>query len=769
MQRLSPSYHQPDHRFSSTSKGTLDLAMSYASDVYAHLGSELELYDSLLSTASTPIEADSSFGSQSVGQGSSKSHDEAVQDRKKPIQEILAAIRPADGSHTLPSRKTLLSLLDKLDSTAQEQDGIAVPHLEELKVVALSRLVVATYAVALETLLQDASKLEDETWYWTDIEESTRKTLSFLVQTLPVRLFNVSKEVLALAADTASNTLRNTIDKKEADTTTKVKGVDKDTVRAALRSMLDTPNLVTSMLFPYAFRIERGVNLDTILAERESQRQKVSTLRTQLDANSQAGDQLCVGSQKTKKQRVKALRSSMLTLTPTYLVRHEARCKRRGLVNERDRLAAKLGRLALQHEALADQAQELGASSTSASSSGRIVLSHLNAKLKVLIESFVEGSSSIDAKALQGSSDVKIEMDASLTPESTLGTLRLLLKEGFEKQQERTQQVLSPEVFGQPSALVQRWPKLVFYPIGLLLLGRYLSKNWNGIEAKLKEAQETVQSFLIGWVWEPCVELLDTIRNGNEGSVIMSRESLASDLHSLERMVTDFTADKYGTSGAELQKIAAKVREGDLTPVLKVYEAEMKSPVKSMVSGSLIRSLLIQVQKTKVDLEVAMTGIDKLLKSQQLLFGAVGIAPALGILYVSQNYVRTKLFRLSTSRSESSGRGYQMRAWEAMRRVDRLLSSPPTESSTSKAATGTGRAEHRRSDLTQGLLLLDLSTLRSASGPLLMSLSHGKKATARRLQRQFLQDIRDLESGEHSAVERMWRSWGHSVLRLPSA
>lgn len=749
--------------------------MPYASDVYTRLGSELELYDSLLSTASTPIEKESDFETQSISGESSKAQDEAVQDHRKPIQEILATIRPADGSRTLPSRKTLLSLLDKLDGTAQQADGSTEPHSEELKIVALSRLIVAAYAVALETLLQDASKLEDETWYWTDIEESTRRTLSYLVQTLPVRLYKVTKEVLELAAGTATNTLRNTIDSAsekerksdDASTSSKVKSLDKDTVRAALRSILDTPNLITSMLFPYAFRMERGINLDTVRAEHETQQQKVATLRTQLDANSVAGDQLSISSKKTKKQRVKALRSIMLTLTPTYLVRHEARCKRRGLVNERDRLAEKLGRLALQHEELADQAQELSVSSSDSGSSNNVVLSHLNAKLKVLVESFAESSETGDSKAGANSGDVKIDMESCLTPEATLSTLRLLLKEGFEKQQERTQLVLSPDIFGQPSTLVQRWPKLVFYPIGLLLLGRYLSNNWNGIEAKLKEAQEMARSFLIGWVWEPCVELLDTIRHGNEGSVIMSRESLASDLQSLERMVTDFTADKYGTSGAELQAVAARVREGDLTPVLKVYENEMKSPVKSMASGSLIRSLLIQIQKTKVDIEVAMSGIDKLLKSQQLLFGAVGIAPALGLLYVSQSYVRSKLFNLSTSRSESSGRGYQMRAWEAMRRVDRLLSSPPTASPAAGRAAAADKSDRSRDDLTQGLLLLDLSTLRSASGPLLMSLSHGKKATARRLQRQFLQDIRDLESGEHSAVERMWRSWGSSVLRLP--
>lgn len=757
--------------------------MSYASDVYARLGSELELYDSLLSTASTPVAKETQLDSQADEAESTKAKDGTAPDHKKSVRDILASIRPSDGSQTLPSRKTILGLLDKLDAAAQQTDAASVPHFEELKIVALSRLVIATYAVALDTLLQDASKLEDETWYWTDIEESTRKTLLYLVQTLPVRLFKVATEVVELAAGTATHTFKSTLDtsagkehKEVASISSKAKTLDRDTVRAALRSMLDTPNLITSMLFPYTFRLEKGVNFDTIRAGRETQQQKVATLRTQLDANSRAGDQLTTSSANAKKQRVKALRSTMLTMTPTYLVRHEARCKRRGLVNERDRLAEKLGRLALQHEELADKAQEMNASASDAISSNRIVLGHLNAKLQVLVESFSGGSHEADAQTSTNSHDVKIDMGTSLTPESTLSTLQLVLKEGFEMQQERVRLVLSPEVFGQPSAFVQRWPKLVFYPVGLLVLGRYLSNNWNGIEAKLREAQETVRSFLIGWVWEPCVKLLDTIRHGNEESVIMSRESLASDLQSLERMVTDFTADKYGTSGPELQAVAARVREGDLTQVLKVYEAEMKSPVKSMVSGSLIRSLLIQIQKAKVDLEVAMSGIDKLLKSQQLLFGAVGIAPALGVLYISQNYVRNRLMRVGASRSEASGRGYQMRAWEAMRRVDRLLSSSPARSPAASRAAGEERSaaadvsdRSSRDNLTQGLLLLDLSTLRSASGPLLMSLSHGKKPVARRLQRQFLQDIRDLESGQHSAVERMWRSWGSSLLRLPSS
>jgi hypothetical protein len=41
------------------------------------------------------------------------------------------------------------------------------------------------------------------------------------------------------------------------------------------------------------------------------------------------------------------------------------------------------------------------------------------------------------------------------------------------------------------------------------------------------------------------------------------------------------------------------------------------------VRGDLVRALLIQIQKTKVDVEVAISGIDTLLKSQELVFGWV--------------------------------------------------------------------------------------------------------------------------------------------------
>ena len=69
---------------------------------------------------------------------------------------------------------------------------------------------------------------------------------------------------------------------------------------------------------------------------------------------------------------------------------------------------------------------------------------------------------------------------------------------------------------------------------------------------------------------------------------------------SLERMALSLSKDKYKFSPAELEGLSMQIRRGDLTPVLKVYEEDLKSPLKSAIAGSLIRSLLIQVQKMKV-------------------------------------------------------------------------------------------------------------------------------------------------------------------------
>lgn len=164
-----------------------------------------------------------------------------------------------------------------------------------------------------------------------------------------------------------------------------------------------------------------------------------------------------------------------------------------------------------------------------------------------------------------------------------------------------------------------------------------------------------------------------------------------------------------------------------------------------------------------------MRGVDQLLKSQQLLFGAIGIAPAMAVTYYVGGFIRQRISMSLGQQGREVGLDTRFRAWEAMRRIDRLLADPMLTSSTSLPP------------LTQGLLLLDLSLLRSLSPLLLSQVSRGRKGTVKRLRVEFLQDVRDLEfshddmeavsqvglgwHARRAAVDRMWKSWG-SVISL---
>lgn len=73
---------------------------------------------------------------------------------------------------------------------------------------------------------------------------------------------------------------------------------------------------------------------------------------------------------------------------------------------------------------------------------------------------------------------------------------------------------------------------------------------------------------------------------------------------------------------------------------MREYERNLKNPVRNMLVGDLIRVILIQVQKLKVDLAIAMKALDKLMKSNQLNFEMFAVIPT--ILLVSFIFKMTK-------------------------------------------------------------------------------------------------------------------------------
>ncbi|KAJ5273943.1 hypothetical protein N7478_009068 [Penicillium angulare] len=193
---------------------------------------------------------------------------------------------------------------------------------------------------------------------------------------------------------------------------------------------------------------------------------------------------------------------------------------------------------------------------------------------------------------------------------------------------------------GRPSRLVRYW-----IPLSVALLSgsfslNIISRRRDDIIQWVMNIGSTIMDFGSNWVVEPIHKLVGTIRHDEKSEIaIMSKNSLEAERASLERMVVDFVRDRpdssKGNVADDTAAIISAVKEGDVTPVLKAYERDLRSPFVGTVRGDLIRALLIQIQKTKVDVEVAMSGIDALLKSQELVFGFIGLTPGILVSYTS--------------------------------------------------------------------------------------------------------------------------------------
>jgi nuclear-control-of-ATPase protein 2 len=288
---------------------------------------------------------------------------------------------------------------------------------------------------------------------------------------------------------------------------------------------------------------------------------------------------------------------------------------------------------------------------------------------------------------------------------------------------------------GRPNRLVRYWLPASIGLVSSTTVLRILVNRKADILEWFLDFGATVRDFWFNWVVEPVEKIVSTIRHDKTSEIaIMSRDSLKADRESLERMVVDFALDKphFATeTGAPLtdQQVAdirSKVAEGDVTPVLRAFEKDLQSPFMGTLRGDLVRSLLIQVQKTKVDLEVAMTGIDSLLKSQELVFGFVGLTPGVLVSYSIFQYVRGVFGgRSGLRQSRKTGKAIRI-----LRNIDRILS---------QAHPSGNSLQHKD----HGLLLCEVHVLRNLVDKLM----------PREVGKEFLEDLDYLSNEKDIRVQ----------------
>ncbi|EXJ58224.1 hypothetical protein A1O7_05649 [Cladophialophora yegresii CBS 114405] len=329
----------------------------------------------------------------------------------------------------------------------------------------------------------------------------------------------------------------------------------------------------------------------------------------------------------------------------------------------------------------------------------------------------------ISTRATQEDEEDYTSIDPQSASSAQVADLLLkVLDQRLPKQEQEANKLSSS--YGKPSRLVRYWiPGVVLLLSGSTLLRIFVNRRAEILQW-FRELGQTTIDFWTNWVVEPVKKLIGTIRHEEQSEIaIQSRDSLRADRESLERMVVDFAVQHpeggQNFTEAQVAEIRAKVKEGDLTPVLKAYEREMQSPIKNAIMGDLIRTLLIQVQKTKVDVEVAIGGIDSILKSQELLFGFVGIAPGVLISYaLFQWFASTFGGRRGLQQGQRKGEAIRL-----IRNIDRTLTSTELDNE-----EGIISEEHH------GLLLCEVHLLRQRVSQVL----------PRNVMRDFLEDLDDL-------------------------
>ncbi|WWD00724.1 hypothetical protein V866_007659 [Kwoniella sp. B9012] len=553
---------------------------------------------------------------------------------RKPNHKLENALNELSSTKHV-SKDKLIQVLQDL-SRFHEQDGHvgtaqseAEPAVdEEVEVEILGRAITIIWKEALQVLLDNALRLDEERGWWEASLNSRRGVGVYLLQTMPHRIY------------------------------------------AALppRSKLSRPELRSFKLPPRELLFK--------------------PLRTKT-----------------------SLAITSIT-SPYNLTRREMLSSKNELTQKRDELAEKIGILASQ---------------------GPKWQTHINTSGVSDVKDEIERIFSTLSKVLDSPTPATLSSTKSLSISSTSPILLNLLQDQIPKQRSSIDSILS--VHSRPSPLTRLWFPLLFLPPTLYIVSSAIVRNKEWMKEQVKNAKETVRGFFVSWVWEPLEGIAKTLRGGGEGLGV-APTTVKSDQESLERMVLDLGRDYYHLSGPELDALSVKIRSGDMEEVLRVYEKELQSPVKNALMGSLIRTLLIQVQKTKTDLSLSLLSLDHLLRSQQLTFAFVGLAPSLLVLYGLGGWLR------GVWRGEKRGKGRKKQYFNGLRSIERLLITSP-------------KAVDDMSNRDRGLLIISVSNLRT--------FATGLPGSSRE---PFMEDLRMIENpslkrgDKLRVVERIWRCWG---------
>ncbi|KAK8090904.1 Nuclear control of ATPase protein 2 [Apiospora phragmitis] len=503
-------------------------------------------------------------------------HASAEPSRVKDLVRIIKFLSTSANASTaaqpiLPTWQ-VTSLLTQSQLLSEPSDEIT-QYETDLEWLLVSKATVQTYGIIMRTLLDQIVPLSDHIWYWDTVLSSPASSSVYMVQTSPMRLWGWSQEIYQ---DSKARLRRNS-------------------------------GQVTGL-----FAEEHESTWGSYLSQ--NWQRFYGIVRESIRERSLADIQ----------RRAKS---------PFTLCQEEARQRQSRLKKLREMTASGLGVLIDEGLAFGGNGSDDGKSDIIMSNSQewKGVVERSVALMDMVLKDVLNldsGVADFEDRVFAGVDEdpelsIQVEGDDSNRPAVVAKRLHYMLEEQLPVHLKATQILV--RTHGRPSRWVRYWLPATVLLFSSSTVLRILFNRQKEILDWVADLGATVKDFWFNWIVEPTRKVIGTIRHDSNSDIaIMSRDSLKSDRDSLERMVVDFALDRptsatgaSSLSESQVADIRAKVQQGDLTPVLRAYEKDLRTP------------LMGAVQKTKVDVEVAMTGIDTLLRSQELVFGFVGLTPGI--------------------------------------------------------------------------------------------------------------------------------------------
>ncbi|ESW13521.1 hypothetical protein PHAVU_008G203700 [Phaseolus vulgaris] len=182
----------------------------------------------------------------------------------------------------------------------------------------------------------------------------------------------------------------------------------------------------------------------------------------------------------------------------------------------------------------------------------------------------------------------------------------------------------------KPKKITQYWIRYTCGAVGLSVCSIWLLRHSrlvgsSDLDNWVQEARNSTISFLKNHVEQPILsirdELFETFRKRHQG--IMDLEEVQLTSNSLHRMLLAFSEQARG------QNIPANASDQEMLEiVMDRYEKELMHPIQNLLNGELVRAILIQVQKLKLDTETAMLELNQILRANEINFAVLTALPA---------------------------------------------------------------------------------------------------------------------------------------------